>query len=69
MPFIESSAKNNINVNEIFTSLVDIMLRLDEESNGAFRRTRSKVGKIISNTNSEEEEIQKKKKKNCCKSL
>ena len=69
MAFIEASAKNNINVNEIFTSLVDVMFRLDEESNGSFRRTRSKVGKIISNANSEEEEIQKKKKKNCCKSL
>ena len=64
--FIEASAKNNINVSEIFTSLIDAMFKLDEESNGTFKRTRSKVGRIISNNTSEEEEIQKKKN-NCCK--
>ena len=67
MPFIEASAKKNINVSEIFTSLVDAMLKLDEESNGSFKRTRSKVGKLIYNNSTDEEEIQKKKKNNCCK--
>ena len=65
--FIEASAKNNINVSEIFTSLIDAMFKLDEESNGSFKRTRSKVGKLIYNNSTDEEEIQKKKKNNCCK--
>ena len=67
MTYIEASAKNNINVSEIFTTLVDIMLKLDEESNGLNRRTRSKIGKIISTTTTEEEqELEKKKRRNCC---
>ena len=66
MTYIEASAKNNINVSEIFTTLVDIIIKLDEESNGLNRRTRSKIGKIISTTTTEEEqELEKKKRKNC----
>lgn len=65
MNFIEASAKNNINVNEVFTTLVDIMFKLDEESNGLYRRSRSKIGKIITASTIEGEEILKKKK-NCC---
>ena len=65
MSFIESSAKKNINVNEIFTTLVDEMIRLDTDPNGNFKRTRSKVGKVIS---TEDDEIKgnKKRKKRCC---
>ena len=67
MTYIEASAKNNINVSEIFTTLVDIIIKLDEESNGLNRRTRSKIGKIISTTTTEEEqELEKKKRRNCC---
>ena len=67
MTYIEASAKNNINVSERFTTLVEIMLKLDEESNGLNRRTRSKIGKIISTTTTEEEqELEKKKRRNCC---
>ena len=67
MPFIESSAKNNKNVNEIFTNIIDEMVKLDIESNGAFRRTRSKVGKVMTaNTIIADELYIKKKKKNCC---
>ena len=69
MSFVEASAKNNINVNEIFTKAIDSMAKLDEESKGAYRRSRSKVGKIISNTSIEEEEVHENKKKNCCKNV
>ena len=65
MPFIEASAKKNYNVTEIFTSIVDSMIKLDTDSNGNFRRTRSKIGKVISN-GPDEEELKKKRKKNCC---
>ncbi len=66
MPFLEASAKNNINVNEIFTTLIDSMVKLDIESNGAFRRSRSKVGRILSTNTIEDKNMTKKKKKNCC---
>ena len=65
MPFIEASAKQNFNVTEIFTSIVDSMVRMDTDSNGNFRRTRSKIGKVISN-GPEEEEFKNKRKKKCC---
>ena len=66
MSFTEASAKNNINVNEIFTTIVDAMVKLDIESKGSFKRTRSKVGKIMTVNTIEEEKNLKKKKKNCC---
>ena len=65
MSFIESSAKKNINVSEIFTTLVDIMIKLDTDPNGNFKRTRSKVGKVIS-TDDDEIKNKTKKKKKCC---
>lgn len=68
MQFIESSAKNNKNVNEIFTTLIDEMVKLDIESDGALSRSRSKVGKVMTaSTIMEGDENIKKKKKNCCK--
>ena len=66
MLIILISAKNNINVNEIFTTLIDSMVKLDIESNGAFRRSRSKVGRILSTNTIEDKDMTKKKKKNCC---
>jgi small GTP-binding protein len=70
IPFIESSAKNNKNVNEIFTNLIDEMVKLDIESDGALSRSRSKVGKVMTTSTIMEgdEYIKKKKeKRNCCK--
>ena len=64
MTFVEASAKNNINVNEIFTNLVDSLIKLDSESN--CRRAKSKAGKIDSSFTIDEEDKNKKKKKMCC---
>ena len=63
MKYIEASAKINKNVSEIFTSLIDVMFKIDEETNGFYKRTKSKVGKILSATTTEEERQRKKK---CC---
>ena len=62
MPFIEASAKKNLNVTEIFTSIIDNMIKIDTDANGNFKRTRSKIGKVIT----DEEEFKKKNKKKCC---
>ena len=64
MSFIESSAKKNINVSEIFTTLVDVMIKLDTDPNGNFNRTRSKLGRVISTD--DDENKGKKRKKKCC---
>ena len=63
MSFIESSAKYNINVSEIFTTLIDLIIKLDTDPNGNIKRKRSKLGKVIS---TDDEEVKKKKKKKCC---
>ena len=63
MAFIEASAKNNINVNEIFINLVDILVKLDIETDN---KRKSKAGKLTSSYTLEEEEVKKKKQKKCC---
>ena len=63
MKHVKVSAKENINVNDIFTTLVDIMVKLDSKSKRSLKRARSKIAKM---TMVEEEEFYNKKKKNCC---
>lgn len=55
--FIETSAKTNKNVSEIFVKLIDIMAKINP------RKPKSKMGNL--NTSAEEEEKLKSKKK-CC---
>ena len=61
LSLLESSAKNNINVSEIFSSIIDIMLKLNDKTN--LKRINSKLERI---SHAEEEQLKKKKKKNCC---
>ena len=61
LSLLESSAKSNINVSEIFSSIIDIMLKLNDKTN--IKRVSSKLEKISPD---EEEQLKKKKKKNCC---
>ena len=63
MKHIKVSAKENINVDDIFTTIVDIMVKLDNKSKRSLQRARSKIAKM---SMADEEELQNKKKKNCC---
>ena len=60
IPFIESCAKTNKNVNEIFISLINIMLKLNNKK----ASTKRNIFKI--DNSQKEEELKKKKKKIKC---
>ena len=55
--FIEASAKDNTNVDEIFVKLIDIMVNINP------KKPKSKMGNL--NNSNDEDNIQPKKKK-CC---
>ena len=60
LPFIESCAKTNKNVNEIFIFLIDFMLKLNNKKASSKRNT------FIIDNSQKEEELKKKKKKIKC---